>query len=381
MPKNGLLLALVLSLLSACDSSSPEPTASATQPAAVQDVATLAQRYAGRELGVVDVSEVQIDGASTLSVTFGVPLDPEQDFATRLHLVDSKDGKVDGAWELSDNLMELRLRPLEPRRKLVLTVDAGLRGVNGSSLAKEYISQLETRDLQASIGFASRGSLLPTRLAEGLPVIALNVDKVNVEFFRIKPQALPAFLSHWGRGSNLDSWESRELLPMAELVYSGRFDLNPARNTRETLLLPIAGLEPFKQPGVYLAVMRQAGTYNYSQPATLFTLSDIGLSAHRYRQRLDVFTQALDGGKAMDDVQLQLLDSNGRVLGEARTDNAGHAELPLPGDADVLLAQQGAQTSLLRLSGAALDLTEFDIAGPQAHPLQFFVFEIGRAHV
>ena len=303
MPKNGLLLALVLSLLSACDSSSPEPTAPHTQPAAVQDVATLAQRYAGRELQVVDVSEVQLDGASTLSVTFGVPLDPEQDFATRLHLVDSKDGKVDGAWELSDNLMELRLRPLEPRRKLVLTVDAGLRGVNGSSLAKEYISQLETRDLQASIGFASRGSLLPTRLAEGLPVIALNVDKVNVEFFRIKPQALPAFLSHWGRGSNLDSWESRELLPMAELVYSGRFDLNPARNTRETLLLPIAGLEPFKQPGVYLAVMRQAGTYNYSQPATLFTLSDIGLSAHRYRQRLDVFTQALDGGKAMDDVQ------------------------------------------------------------------------------
>ena len=374
MPKNGLLLALVLSLLSACDSSSPEPTASHTQPAAVQDVATLAQRYAGRELGVVDVSEVQIDGASTLSVTFGVPLDPEQDFSGKLHLVDSKDGKVDGAWELSDNLMELRLRPLEPRRKLVLTVDAGLRGVNGSSLAKEYISQLETRDLQASIGFASRGSLLPTRLAEGLPVIALNVDKVNVEFFRIKPQALPAFLSHWGRGSNLDSWESRELLPMAELVYSGRFDLNPARNTRETLLLPIAGLEPFKQPGVYLAVMRQAGTYNYSQPATLFTLSDIGLSAHRYRQRLDVFTQALDGGKAMDDVQLQLLDSNGRVLAEARTDGAGHAELPLPGDADVLLAQQGAQTSLLRLSGAALDLTEFDIAGPQAHPLQFFVF-------
>ena len=107
-----------------------------------------------------------------------------------------------------------------------------------------------------------------------------------------------------------------------------RFDLNPARNTRETLLLPIAGLEPFKQPGVYLAVMREAGSYSYSQPATLFSLSDIGLSAHRYRDRLDVFTQALEGGKAQSGVQLELLDGSGALLAEGKTDSAGHAQLP-----------------------------------------------------
>src|SRR5690606_10291446 len=140
-----------------------------------------------------------------------------------------------------------------------LTVDRGLRAINGSELAAEFNAEIATRDLQPTVGFASRGSLLPTRLAEGLPVIALNVDQVNVEFFRIRQEALPTFLAHWGRGANLDTWEARELLPMAELVYGGRFELNPARNVRETLLLPIAGLEPLQQPGVYLAVMRQAG--------------------------------------------------------------------------------------------------------------------------
>src|SRR5690606_3700351 len=165
-------------------------------------------------------------------------LDANQDFAAKVHLVDTVKGKVDGAWELAENQMELRLRHLEPQRKLVLTVDKGLLAVNGKRLEKESISRLETRDLQPTVGFASRGSLLPTRLAEGLPVIALNVDKVDVEFFRIKPDALPRFLSRWGRASNLDTWEARELLPMADLVYGGRFDLNPARNTRETLLLP-----------------------------------------------------------------------------------------------------------------------------------------------
>lgn len=381
MPYKGLLLAVAFSLLSACDSSTSEapraPTAGPTQAAAERpapDREALAQRYAGRALTIADVSEVQLDGASTLVVSFSVPLDAQQDFASKLHLVDKKSGQVDGAWELSDNLMELRLRHLEPRRELQLTVDRGLRAITGAELAEEHSTSLSTRDLQPTVGFASRGSLLPTRLAEGLPVIALNVDKVNVEFFRIRSEALPAFLSRWGRSSSLDTWEARELLPMAELVYSGRFDLNPVRNTRETLLLPIAGLDPLKQPGVYLAVMRQAGSYGYSQPASLFTLSDIGLSVHRYRDRLLAFTQALEGGEALSGVELDVLGERGQVLASGKTGDDGHAELPLPNKAALVVARQAQQTSLLNLGGPALDLTEFDIGGVAANPLQLFVF-------
>ncbi|GFZ65853.1 lipoprotein [Pseudomonas amygdali pv. eriobotryae] len=385
MFNKGLFLACALALLSACDSSSPDkpaPAAAATTQAAVTDtkpkpavdLAALSKRYAGRELTVIDVSEIQIDGASALSVSFSVPLDPEQKFGEKLHLVDSKNGKVDGAWELSDNLMELRLRHLEPQRKLVLTVDTGLQAVNKATLAAEYISRLETRDLQATVGFASRGSLLPTRLAEGLPVIALNVDKVDVEFFRVKPDSMPNFLAQWDGASSLSSYSSEELLPMAELVYSGRFDLKPARNTRETLLLPIAGIKPLQQPGVYLAVMRASGTYSYSQPATLFTLSDIGLSVRRYSNRLDVFTQALEGGKALSDVSIDVYDDSGKVVAQGKTDSDGHTQLPLPAKAAVVLAHKDEQTSMLRLNSSALDLAEFDISGPQAHPLQFFIF-------
>ncbi|MGH8465257.1 MAG: MG2 domain-containing protein, partial [Pseudomonas sp.] len=161
MLNKGLLLACALALLSACDSSVPDkpaptptPNVQEAAPAAKparEDAATQAQRYAGRELSVVDVSEVQVDGASALSLTFSVPLEAEQNFADRVHVVDTVKGKVDGAWELSDNGMELRLRHLEPQRKLVLTVDAGLQAVNGNRLAAESVSRLETRDMQATI--------------------------------------------------------------------------------------------------------------------------------------------------------------------------------------------------------------------------------------
>jgi uncharacterized protein YfaS (alpha-2-macroglobulin family) len=256
----------------------------------------------------------------------------------------------------------------------VLTVDAGVVSVNKAKLAAEFISRLETADLQATVGFASRGSLLPTRLAEGLPVIALNVDKANVEFFRIKPEALPAFFSNWRGTSSLEYYESKELLSQADLVYEGRFDLNPARNTRETVLLPLSGIKALQEPGVYLAVMRASGTYAYANPATVFTLSDIGLSVHRYANRLDAFTQALEGGKAIGDVELVLYDTDGKVVGQAKTDPAGHAQLPLPAKAALVLAHKDQQTSMLRLDSSALDLAEFDITGPPSHPLQFFIF-------
>ncbi|MFF7707733.1 MG2 domain-containing protein [Pseudomonas sp. NPDC007930] len=383
MFNKGLLLACALALVAGCDASStgtpaakapPAVAASAPASAPPPDTAALAQRYQGRELAVADVSEVQLDGASALSVTFSVPLDPTVDYASKLHLVDASSGKVDGAWELSSNLLEAHLRHLEPKRKLVFTADAGLRAVNGAQLPSEYSARLETRDLQATVGFASRGSLLPTRLADGLPVIALNVGRVDVDFFRVRPEQLPQFLARWGRGVSLEYYESKELLAMAELAYTGRFDLNPAANTRENLVLPLAGIKPLQAPGLYLAVMHAAGSYNYSQPATLFSLSNIGLSAHRYAKRLAVFTQALEGGQAQAGVALQLLDGQGRVLADGQTDNAGHAELALAPKAEVLLARQGNEVSLLRLNSAALDLTEFNIAGPDAHPLQFFVF-------
>jgi uncharacterized protein YfaS (alpha-2-macroglobulin family) len=98
-------------------------------------------------------------------------------------------------------------------------------------------------------------------------------------------------------------------------------------------------------------------------------------SPQGWRQhRLDAFAQALEGGQALEGVEIELLGGNGQVLASAKTDDAGHAELPLPDKASVVLARQGEQTSLLNLGSPALDLAEFDIAGPVANPLQFFVF-------
>ena len=73
--------------------------------------------------------------------------------------------------------------------------------------------------------------------------------------------------------------------------------------------------------------MNQAGHYNYSNAATLFTLSDIGLSAHRYHNRPDIFTQSLENGAAQSGVTITLLNDKGQTLAEANSDADGHAKL------------------------------------------------------
>ncbi|MEO3991732.1 alpha-2-macroglobulin family protein [Pseudocitrobacter cyperus] len=379
------LTLLAASTLVGCDNNDKEKTVAsapaATTPAAPVSVkpdtatlAKLAQQSEGKSLTLLDASEVQLEGAAALVLTFSVPLDPNQDFSKTVHAVDKKSGKVDGAWELAANLKELRLRHLEPKRELIITVDPELLALNKATLGKSVEKTISTRDIAPTVGFASRGSLLPGKVVEGLPVMALNVNNVDVNFYRVKPESLASLVSAWEYRNSLSNWESDELLKMADLVYTGRFDLNPARNTREKLLLPLKDIKPLQQSGVYIAVMNQAGHYNYSNAATLFTLSDIGLSAHRYHNRLDVFTQSLENGAAQSAVEVQLLNEKGQTLAQAKSDAQGHATLQTDKEAALVLARKDGQTTLLDLKLPALDLAEFAIAGAPGYSKQFFMF-------
>ena len=380
MKKLRVAACMLMLALAGCDNNDNAPTAvkkdapsEVTKAASSENVSSaklsaperqkLAQQSAGKALTLLDLSEVQLDGAATLVLTFSIPLDPDQDFSRVIHVVDKKSGKVDGAWELSDNLKELRLRHLEPKRDLIVTIGKEVKALNNATFSKDDEKTITTRDIQPSVGFASRGSLLPGKVVEGLPVMALNVNNVDVNFFRVKPESLPAFISQWEYRNSLANWQSDKLLQMADLVYTGRFDLNPARNTREKLLLPLGDIKPLQQAGVYLAVMNQAGRYDYSNPATLFTLSDIGVSAHRYHNRLDIFTQSLENGAAQQGIEVSLLNEKGQTLTQATSDAQGHVQLENDKNAALLLARKDGQTTLLDLKLPALDLAEFNIAG------------------
>ncbi|SPY78090.1 alpha-2-macroglobulin family protein [Providencia rustigianii] len=334
----------------------------------------MVKKYAGKDLEILDASELQLDGASAMVVTFSVPLQPNQNFGQYLNLVDVKAGKLDGDWELSDNQMELRFRHLPPSKELNLSVTPGVKAVNERTLLSNFEKKLQTAQIIPTVGFASKGSLLPSKVAQGLPVIALNVDKVDVNFFRVDEKQLPQFLAMWQYRSNYEYWYSEEFLDKVELAYTGRFDLNPDKNTRQSILLPLKDIKELQQDGVYLAIMQKAGSYSYQFPATVFTLSDIGVSLHSYQDRVDVFTQSLAKGSAIKGVELRILDEKGQLVTKGTTDGDGHAQLEKLAGGKLLLATHEGQTSMIDLTQPALDLSEFDISGPSGFAKQLFVF-------
>ncbi|EKT55719.1 alpha-2-macroglobulin family protein [Providencia sneebia] len=352
--------------------STPATPASQTKPQLSNE--ELLKRYTGKELEILDASELQLDGASALVVTFSVPLEPNQNFGQFINLVDVKSGKLDGDWELSDNQMELRFRHLPPSKELNLSVNTGIKAINERTISEPFEKKIQTSQIVPTVGFASKGSLLPSKVAKGLPVIALNVDKVDVNFFRIDEKQLPQFLAAWQYRSNYESWYSEEILSKVELAYTGRFDLNPDKNTRQTVLLPLNDIKELQQDGVYLAIMQKAGSYSYQLPATVFTLSDIGVSLHSYQDQVDIFTQSLASGSALKGIDLRILDEKGQLVTKATTDGDGHAKLDKLAGGKLLLATHEGQTSIIDLTQPALDLSEFDISGPVGYAKQFFVF-------
>lgn len=327
-------------------------------------------------LKVQDVSEIDIDGRDSIVVSFSSVLKKDQNFDEKLHLIDNKTGKIDGTWVLSKDHQELIFSHLEPNRKVILTIDAGIDGDNGQKLEKEHVTKLTTRDLQPNVSFASQGSLFPLRLAEGLPIITLNVKQAMVEFFKIPNDQLVSFFTERGSNTNLENYELNSLTKNADLVYTGSFKLNAEKNRRQKVLLPIASIRELQKPGVYFAVLRQAGGYDDHYPATLFTLSDIGLSVHRYQNndQLSVFTQSLETGDPLAQVELSALDKKGHVITKVFSDQQGYANLTNISKAKNLLAIQNGQTTLLSLESSALDLSEFKVEGEENHSLQFFVF-------
>ena len=334
---------------------------------------TQAEKYQQQKLTTVDVSEITLDGASAISITFSAPLKGGQDLQALLSLMDEQTGKVDGAWEITKNKMEVRFRHIEPKRKLVVHISGDIESVGDRKLGQDESHKITTRDLQPSVGFASKGSLLPATLAAGIPVVALNVPQVDVDFFRVKPEKLVEFITRWGDNTALN-WNTRELMPMADLVFGSRFDLKTEKNTRQTILLPVDGVTALKSPGVYVAVMHQAGSYDYTVPASLFTKSDIGVSMHRYHSSMTLLTQNLSTGEKLSGIQIQALNDKGEIVQTVESDDDGIASLVWNSKIKLLLAQKDDQVSMIPLNGPSLDLSEFKISGDYEHDNKLFFF-------
>lgn len=351
-----LLLAGITGLLLAgCGPDKPATKAEA--PAAQQEI--------GAPDAVVQANARQYRDAPALALVFSGPLVPKANWQSWLAV--SEGGKqVQGEWILADDGRTLYFPNVQPDKSYEVSLKAGL----GPSPQRWT---LKTRPLEAGASFTASGMVLPLRDELRLPISAVNVDEVNIDFFRVDAEYLPRFLAEYRPGAGMGNWELEQITKRAKRVFSGRYALELDANRRETRLINVK--EPqLAEAGVYFAVMSPLGNYDWRKETTYFAVSDMGLSARRYRDRLEVFVSSLATADPLKDVQLSLLDEKGNRLQVHATDNRGHRRFDQVQGARLLLAEQGKHLAVLRLDGAALDLSTFDLGTQPWQAQQLYLF-------
>lgn len=313
---------------------------------------------------------------------------------------------VAGGWIVGDN----------PRLLLFPFVQAGhaysikfsntiAAASGGRTLPQAHTCEVSSDAMLPTFFFASKGTVLPAGLNGGLPVVTVNTPEVDVEFLRVAPDKLPAFVdfvtgtrrkkagdadADSEEGSDYDDYGGSQrdklkgqtsgyllnaLKNMTTSVYTNRFLTSAVADSRKTSFLPVEKIAELKEPGIYVAVMRRPGHFDEQYQVTYFYVSDIGLHARRQAKFTDVFTTALGSGKALGGIDIDVVGAAGKVLLKAKTDGDGHAALPgLPDGARLLLARRGKETSIIALQEPGLDLAEFDIGGHLPRDVKLFAW-------
>lgn len=354
---SALLLCGVVGLLSGCGPDKPASQVPTTE--------STAQQEAGAPTSVVQANARQYRDAPALALVFSGPLAPKANWQSWLGV--SEEGKqVQGEWILADDGRTLYFPNVQPDKSYEVSLKAGL-GPSPQSWT------LKTRPLEAGASFTASGMVLPLRQELRLPISAVNVDEVNIDFFRVDAEYLPRFLAEYRPGAGMGNWELEQITKRAKRVFSGRYALELDANRRETRLINVK--EPqLAEAGVYFAVMSPLGNYDWRKETTYFAVSDMGLSARRYRDQLEVFVSSLASADPLKDVQLSLLDEKGNRLQVQQTDNRGHRRFDQVQGARLLLAEQGNHLAVLRLDGAALDLSTFDLGTQPWQAQQLYLF-------
>lgn len=316
-----------------------------------------------------------VDGENAVAVTFSKPLDARQNLAPYLKIRTGEGQAVDGAWVLAKDPQVVYFSQVEPDTPYKIEVVKGLKSADGEALDQGVTYEVKTRAAEPMLMFSSRGFVLASQLSRGLPVDSLNIPMADIDFFRIRPGRVMEFKNNFWSQDYLYYYQSGDLNKIADLVYSGRWDLDIRKNLRSQVNIPITHIQELKTPGVYFAVLRGAGQYEYGYNTTWFTISDLGLHARVYDRDIRFHVQSLETAEPVKSAQIQGVDKKGGILFTLETDEQGTAVARGSHENLTLVSvTRGNHITLMPVDVPALDLSEFKTGIAPFRELELFVY-------
>ncbi len=266
----------------------------------------------------------------------------------------------------------------------------GLPAASGDALSRNADYEIYVRDRAPAVRFTGRNYVLPSSGQEGIPLVSVNTESVEIEIFRVGDRNLLPTVRDGGFLDQLGRWVIDTLAgERGERIWTGTLATRAPLNADEVTAFPVdEAIGRRLAPGVYALTARPAGgppaDEDYSQRATQwFVVSDIGLTALSNEGGLRFLVRSLASAAPLAGVEVKLVARNNEVLASATSDASGEITF----DAGLRRGQGGLRPALavattaegdynfLDLEQAPFDLTDRGVAGRTAPgPLDAQVF-------
>ena len=273
--------------------------------------------------------------------------------------------------------------------RYAVVVRQGLPSAVGETLLKSADYEVYVRDRSPQVRFTGRNYVLPRTGQEGIPVVSVNTEKVDVEIFRIGDRSLLPTIRSEDFLSQLSPYSAEAIgSEKGFKVWTGTLDTRSELNRDVVTAFPVLDAVGTLQPGVYVMTAKPSGAPTddgeYRPRATQwFVVSDLGLTAFTGEDGVHVLLRSLASAEPMAGVEIRLVARNNEVLATAATDATGHARFA-PGLARgegglapglVVATTAGGDYGFLDLGSNAFDLTDRGVKGrPAPGAVDAYVF-------
>jgi|GEM_PF-6707448 len=259
---------------------------------------------------VLSISEGIYDNTNALQINFNLPVKKGQGLDQLIRVMKVKE-LIKTDWIFSENQMALYFPFIEAETQYEVNISQSLMSSNNKTLAQTSTVRVETQPKQKTARFISKGNTLLSSDNE-LPIEAVNVDAVELKFWKVKQANLHTFLQD---PNKRDIYSLKRLTEVADLVYTSHYQLGWVKNKTENHNLPIDDIDVIKSSGVYfVTMMPDDASYQYDFESTWFIQTDLGLHARTYKNNVAVFVHKLPAAEVYPNVTVSLMNSDNEVV-------------------------------------------------------------------
>ncbi len=266
---------------------------------------------------------------------------------------------------------QLCIEGVQHGQRYEVQLRAGLPSDVNENLEKGVTLAVYVPDRKPAVHFTGKSYVLPSRGQQGIPLVSINTEKLEVEVYRIGDRNLASALTSGDFDRQLQGYELEQIKNNSgSQVYAGELEVQSKLNDEVTTAFPVSEAVGQLQPGVYVLSAKPSGlsdTDGYRAVATQwFIVSDLGLTSFTGADGVHAFVRSLATAEPIADANVRLVARNNEVLATVKSDKNGYVRFDA-GQAkgvgglqpQILVAEKGAgEYAFLDLQANAFDLSD-----------------------